>query len=272
MTYFSFLGIFLVIPILILGACLQFGQGWHRFCQQVGVTKKSTFYIIILHILLALVWTTAWDNYLVATGVWWYDPALVQGTTIGYVPIEEYTFFVLQPILTGLWLSFSMPYLHQASNKYGDSCWQFRASVSLVVGLVWLISIALLLGDYKQFTYLGLELIWALPPIILQLAFGADILWKQRRLVVFTIISATIFLSIADVIAIGMGTWTIDPMQSTGILLGGVLPIEELIFFLLTNSLIVFGMTLALADESKIRANYKLKENFSHFRNLVVRK
>ena len=56
------------------------------------------------HVLIALIWTTPWDNYLVATRVWWYDPALVTGLTLGWVPIEEYTFFVVQTLMAGLWL------------------------------------------------------------------------------------------------------------------------------------------------------------------------
>jgi lycopene beta-cyclase len=36
-------------------------------------------------------------------GVWGYGADRVIGT-IGYVPVEEYLFFILQPLLTGLWL------------------------------------------------------------------------------------------------------------------------------------------------------------------------
>ncbi len=53
-------------------------------------------------ILVALAYTTPWDNYLVATGVWYYDPARVWNIVLGYVPLEEYLFFVLQVTLTGL--------------------------------------------------------------------------------------------------------------------------------------------------------------------------
>ena len=56
-----------------------------------------------IHILLALIYTTPWDNYLVATGVWYYNPQLVTGIVFGYVPIEEYTFFVLETLFAGLW-------------------------------------------------------------------------------------------------------------------------------------------------------------------------
>jgi lycopene cyclase domain-containing protein len=96
-------------------------------------------------------------------------------------------------------------------------------------------------------------LVWALPPIMLQLAFGADILLRHYRLVLLTLLPLTFYLSAMDILAIGAGTWTIDPAQSLNILLAGRLPIEEFIFFLLTNTLIVFGMTLAIAAESRQR-------------------
>jgi hypothetical protein len=53
-----------------------------------------------------------------------------------------------------------------------------------------------------------------------------------------------------DSIAIHSGTWTINPAQTTGIMLPGGVPIEEGIFFLLTNMLIVQGVLLATAPES----------------------
>ena len=56
-----------------------------------------------LLVLIAVAYTTPWDNYLVATNVWWYDESLVTGLKLGWVPIEEYTFFVLQTLMTGLW-------------------------------------------------------------------------------------------------------------------------------------------------------------------------
>ena len=248
-----FLGIFLVIPILMLLARLTYERGSYSIGQTMENDTKIITLIIGLHIVLAVTWTTPWDNYLVATRVWWYDIALVNGATIGYVPIEEYTFFILQPIMTGLWLIFLIPRLYNSSESKDYSNKIIRVIAALSTILIWLVSFGLLLSDMKQFTYLSLELVWALPPILIQLAFGADILWKQRKLVLSAILSATIFLSLADLIAIGMGTWTIDPAQSTGILLVNILPIEELIFFLLTNILIVCGVTLALANDSKVR-------------------
>ena len=51
--------------------------------------------------------------------------------------------------------------------------------------------------------------------------------------------------------AITTTTWTIAPGQPTGILLGRVLPVEEAIFFLVTVTLVTFGVTLFLAEEAQ---------------------
>ena len=201
--------------------------------------------VVVIHIFLAVIWTTPWDNYLVATGVWWYNPQLVTGITLGWVPIEEYTFFVVQTIMTGLWLLWlarTLPQVSWPPPRRGA----LRIWVSAILGVVWLASVIVFMSDWKPGAYLGLELGWMLPPIILQTAAGADILWHQRRLVGAALIPATAYLVLADALAIGSGTWTIDPAQSTGIMLGE-LPLEELIFFTLTNTLIVFGMMLLLS-------------------------
>jgi lycopene beta-cyclase len=46
---------------------------------------------------------------------------------------------------------------------------------------------------------------------------------------------------------VASGVWFYNPALVIGITVGGILPLEELIFFGLTNVLIVFGMTLFLA-------------------------
>ena len=93
MTYFGFLLRFLVVPILVFLAITYWDN--RRNKQIAGFRNGRAVWIAIaVHVVLAVVYTTPWDNYLVATGVWYYNPALVTGIVIGYVPIEEYTFFV----------------------------------------------------------------------------------------------------------------------------------------------------------------------------------
>jgi lycopene cyclase domain-containing protein len=55
----------------------------------------------------------------------------------------------------------------------------------------------------------------------------------------------TLYLWIADAIAIRLGIWSIDPRLSTGIIILG-LPIEEAIFFLVTNLLVITGVIAIL--------------------------
>lgn len=241
MTYFGFLAIFLIAPILIFASLAVYDHRRGKSLPAV-ISNWRGWFIIGAHCFIALAYTTIWDNYLVATGVWWYDPGLVTGIVIGYVPIEEYTFFLLQPILTGLILLASYRYI--PVNPAALHNLRFRVVTVLIIGAIWLASAALLAFGPKDGTYLGLLLIWALPPVILQLAVGADILWQHKKHVLSVIVLMTAYLSAADFLAIQSGTWTIDPVQSFKIYLGGVLPIEEVIFFMMTNVLVVFGITL----------------------------
>lgn len=112
--------------------------------------------------------------------------------------------------------------------------------------------VCVLISGWNPGIYLSLILVWALPAIALQLAFGADILWHFRKLVALAILPIFLYISAADSLAISSGTWTIDPAQSTGIFIGR-LPIEEAVFFLTTVMLIGFGLTLTLARASQVR-------------------
>jgi lycopene cyclase domain-containing protein len=249
MTYFGVLATFLLPPLLILAALVP-RDVW-RWAFKGGPRPAWGPYAAIgLHVILALVYTTPWDNYLVANGVWWYDPVLVTGITLGYVPIEEYTFFVVQTLLTGLWTVFL---LHRRPEPDPLS---LRSSVRWVavlgVSLLWLASTGLLFSGWLPGRYLTLILSWALLPIGLQLAYGADVLLARWRLLLAAIGLPTLYLWLVDLLAIGSGTWTIDPAQTTGLKLG-VLPVEEMVFFLVTNVLIGFGITLLRSPASQAR-------------------
>jgi len=248
MTYFGFLLWFLVIPILIL-----LWLTWRGYGRGMNwlVTPGNRLAWITLGslILIALVYTTPWDNYLVASGVWGYNPALVTGITLGWVPLEEYLFFILQPILTGLWTLYLLRRLawdHSVFSPLPSLRWISPA----MLGGLWLAAALVLIVDWQPGIYLALQLVWALPPLMLQLGFGADILWRRRMVALSAILSTTIYLSAADWLAIRTGIWTIDPGQSLNLFLGKYLPVEEFIFFLLTNILVVFGLLLGLAPES----------------------
>ena len=89
-TYLQFLGVFLAVPIIVLLLALRRDL---RTLPWLGIAGVC---------LLALAYTTPWDNLLILSGVWTYPPTRVLNVVFGVVPIEEYSFFVLQTILTSL--------------------------------------------------------------------------------------------------------------------------------------------------------------------------
>ena len=256
MSYFGFLTIFLVIPLLILGGLTI--QDWRLgLGLPIHLRHWPAWLALAAHALAALVYTTPWDNYLVSSGVWEYDPNLVSGIVLGWVPLEEYIFFLLQPLLAGLWLLFLARRWPVETAVMANSA-AIRRNSTLGTGLLWVLAVAMLALGWVPGTYLALILVWALPPIMLQLAFGADILWRHRRLLLLTLASLTLYLSAADALAIASGTWTINPAMSLQIYLGGILPLEEFLFFLITNILLGFGMVLVLARQSQARLETEL--------------
>jgi len=264
MTYFAFLFRFLGPPLVILGV-LTWRDALRGRKMPATLNSWPTWLVILGHIIVAVLYTTPWDNYLVATRVWWYEPELVSGLIIGWVPIEEYIFFILQTLMTSLWLIWLAKRMRQSSSPFNPSAraaQRARWGFSALFGLLWVAAMLLLIWGWRPGTYLALELVWALLPILLQVAFGGDILWRYRNLAMAALLPAWIYLCLADFLAIGLGTWIIAPDQSVGINLGH-LPLEEIVFFLVTNMLVVFGTILVLAEESQVRAPRALL-NFLH--------
>lgn len=258
MTYFGFLLVFIGIPIALFSLLAWWDARQGRQLPP-WLHAWNPWAAIALHVVIAVVYTTPWDNYLVATGVWYYDPQLVTGLVLGWVPIEEYTFFMVQTILAGLWFIFLARRLPQPDPQAPlKPAWRWAPTALL--GVLWIGSAAILITGWQPGTYLGLELAWALPPIMLQLAFGGDILRRYARLLLLSIVPLVTYLSATDALAIGSGTWTISPGQSLDIFIGG-LPVEELVFFLLTTTLINFGLLLLLAMESQQRIRTLLKRS-----------
>ena len=189
--------------------------------------------------LIAFVYTTPWDNFLVEQGVWGYGEGRVWGTW-GHVPVEEYFFFIIQPLITGLWLyrllwkrAVPLAPLVPAARWWG---------VGVLLGLSALGYAGL---RYEPSYYLGLILVWAGPVLALQWAYGGQHLWRWRWLVVAAVAPPTVYLWVADRLAIGSGIWYISERYTLGLTPFG-LPVEEALFFLVTNLLVVQGLLLTL--------------------------
>jgi lycopene beta-cyclase len=105
-----------------------------------------------------------------------------------------------------------------------------------------------------SFTYLFLILIWSMPVILLQWLLGADLLLKRWKVLVPGILFPTLYLTCVDSAALGSQTWTINPTQSLNFFIPIInVPIEEGVFFLVTNTLIVQGLILMWMPEMRQR-------------------
>jgi lycopene cyclase domain-containing protein len=82
-------------------------------------------------------------------------------------------------------------------------------------------------GRFEYLTVMGLCLLVTLP---LELAFGARVGRRPRRLAVALVPAFAAFVA-WDLWATASGTWSFDPDATVGVTLPGGMPIEELVFF-----------------------------------------
>lgn len=243
MSYFEFLIYFIILPALALTV-------WVR------PTRKEW---TALGLLLAIVyvWTTPWDNYLVGSGVWYYDPQLVSGIVLGWVPLEEYLFFGLLTWLTGLWVfALQRVLVNRPASQMAPRMAILSAALPTVIVLaLWLVGAPkqppagvpatdLPSLPFGQWNYLVLILVWAVPVIIGQAWLGWPALREQKLVYVLGFSVPAVYLTLLDSIAIGSGTWTISAKQSLNLFLPFGVPLEEGVFFLAANLLVVQGVFL----------------------------
>ena len=251
MTYFQFHLVFIFPMLILLGfftrRALRAGTPLSGF---FGTRNSFAWAALVIHILIAVVYTTPWDNYLVFREVWGYPPGRVL-FIIGYVPFEEYLFFILQALLSGLWFYTLTRLLKAPSARLKPKAARRTRVVGFGFSLL-LAAAGLVALTQEAGTYLGLILVWAGPVLMLQIGFGGDWLLERWRLVTLAVLTPTLYLWIADRIAIGLNIWWISKNFTVGVTLFG-LPIEEAIFFFVTNVFVVFGLTLALHPQAMAR-------------------
>ncbi|WP_251341753.1 lycopene cyclase domain-containing protein [Haloplanus halophilus] len=234
-TYLQFHLAFL-LPAMMLMVATAFVSRTRIAVRPLGSGRRYWVGVAIVTV-VALVYTTPWDNYLIATGVWSYGEGSTLAT-LGHAPVEEYLFILIQPWLTALWLShLSLP-----------AAWP--TGVGSIRGRLGAVAVAAgigvggwhLLGTPSTF-YLGAILAWAAPVLALQWAVGAPQLWAHRRLVALGVLVPTTYLCVADRVAIEYGIWILSDRYTTGLAVAG-LPVEEALFFLVTNCFVVQGLVL----------------------------
>jgi len=239
--YLRFLFMFLVLPITAL---LLFSR-WKKDSFQ----SSPLFNPIVAVIVLAVIYTTPWDNYMIQKGVWSYGKDVVI-LSILYAPLEEYIFFILQPLLTGL---FFHSFLSVEGVSAPSISWS-KALLGLLSGVLVSVLGFFLLNSEPTF-YMGSILLWAGPVLAIQWT-GWRYLIQNAKNLFLGVLVPTVYLSVVDMYAIHEGIWIISERFTTGVMIAN-LPIEEALFFFTTNIFILQALILYHSySESKIFDKY----------------
>ncbi|KAK5633936.1 hypothetical protein RRF57_009650 [Xylaria bambusicola] len=179
--------------------------------------------------------------------IWTYPPDAIIGPRLFAIPAEELFFFVIQTYITSLfYILLNKSVLHaQFITNHEESSpatRRLRTYGQLLLSAATLIG-GILVSKGGKGTYLGLILIWACPFLLLTWTQSGYFLLKLPSVcIALPICLPTLYLWFVDELALGRGTWAIESGTKLGWCLWGNLEIEEAIFFLVTNSLVVFGL------------------------------
>ncbi|KAF2010736.1 Lycopene beta-cyclase [Aaosphaeria arxii CBS 175.79] len=209
--------------------------------------SKLDAYKIVFLITIAVVSTIPWDSYLIRTRIWSYPSHVIIGPKLFDIPIEEVFFFIIQTYNTSLfYLILSKPTfqpIYLRVERHGsDRLWPWykligQWSFISIIALGW----SLVKGGVEG-TYTGLILIWAVPFLLLLWSLAYQfILGLPLSNTLVPIAIPTLYLWIIDTLALKRGTWVINTGTKVGLHLWDGLEIEEALFFLVTNTLIIFG-------------------------------
>lgn len=92
----------------------------------------------------------------------------------------------------------------------------------------------------RHFAYLGVLLGCLVCALWLEPVLRVNVLRRWRRLLL-TLLPVVVVFALWDLAAIAAGHWTFDPEQTTGILLPGDLPLDELLFFVVVPICTILG-------------------------------
>ena len=237
MTYLRFHLIF-NLPLLVVLAAMTGTVPW-------TAGEVEAFALVLLAV---MIFTTPWDNLAAKWGIWGF-PREKFTARIGFLPVEEYAFFLLQSanvmLAVRACFHFFPDWLSGVETEVGAFLW-----ICLVASIIPWIMIAFALRWLRRkagtrVNY-AVHLAWFLPVIYSQWVLANALFQDHTGLLVLITMMFGIYYTLADLVAVRGGTWYFDEKQITGLKLAGVLPWEEIAFFFLTSLLVAQSYLLLL--------------------------
>jgi lycopene beta-cyclase len=240
MTYLRFHLIF-NLPLLIILAAMTGPVPW-----TTGELEALGFVLLAV-----MLFTTPWDNLAAKWGIWGF-PREKYSARIGYLPVEEYAFFLLQSLNVIL-------AVRALFHFFPD--WQvgLKTDVSTATLICLAVSVlpwAFIVIQLRWFrrkagprVNYAIHLAWFLPVVYAQWVLAPPLFWGHAGLIALVTAAFGIYYTMADLAAVRAGTWFFDEKQITGVKLGGILPWEEIAFFFLTSLLVAQSYLLLLPSD-----------------------
>ena len=240
MTYLRFHLIF-NLPLLIALAALSGAAPW----------TSGEIEALGLVLLAVLLFTTPWDNLAAKWGIWGF-PREKYSVRLGYLPIEEYAFFLLQSVnvMLAVRAIFHFEPDWQLGQQTQVGKWTLIClAASLIPWTLVAIQLRWLRHKCGPRVNYAAHLAWFLPVVYAQWVLAPPLFWEHAGLLALVTAAFGIYYTLADLVAVRAGTWFFDEKQITGVKLGGVLPWEEIAFFFLTSLLVAQSYLLLLPED-----------------------
>jgi lycopene beta-cyclase len=242
MTYFRFHLIF-NLPLLILLAGLGGAPSW-------TTGEVEALGLVLLAVML---FTTPWDNLAAKWGIWGF-PREKFSLRVGYLPVEEYVFFLLQSLNVMLAVRalfrFFPDWMTGQETEIGRwTLYCLAASIipwAFVVAQLWWLRRKA--GPRVNY---AIHLAWFLPVIYLQWILAPPLFLGHAALLALVTTAFGVYYTLADLAAVRAGTWFFDEKQITGVKLRGILPWEEIAFFFLTSLLVAQSYLLLVPSDCR---------------------
>ena len=240
MTYLRFHLIFNLPLLIVLGALTGTVPWTIEEIEALGLV-----------LLAVMIFTTPWDNLAAKWGIWGF-PREKYSTRLGYLPVEEYAFFLLQSgnIMLAVRALFHFFPDWQTGQETEVGKWTLICLVVSVIPWIFVVvQLRLLRRVAGPCVNYAVHLAWFLPVIYTQWILAPWLFWGHAGLLALVTAAFGIYYTLADLAAVRAGTWFFDEKQITGVKLGGILPWEEIAFFFLTSLLVAQSYLLLLPGD-----------------------
>lgn len=193
--------------------------------------------------IIAFVYTTPWDNYIIYNEGWSFSTEKVLGI-IGYVPIEEYMFFIIQTVLTSLWALLCVRWSTPCLNfNYDKRSYQLIRWIPMAFWAIAMIVGYIIAIPGQPTFYLGC-ILWWISPVVMFMWYGAGNFFVKKIIPCsIAILVPTLYLCWVDQFALKENIWHINEKTMLNIFVTEDLPFEEALFFFISNFIIVLAGT-----------------------------